>query len=78
MPKLMQHACATIQDIDCIGIVCMKTMNAAHRPRTAWTLRSMFNNDDDINYLTASIVLSFNLSSIIKVTEGDGMSLFKM
>ena len=56
----------------------MKTMNAAHRPRTAWTLRSMFNNDDDINYLTASIVLSFNLSSIIKVTEGDGMSLFKM
>ena len=40
----------------------MKAMNAAHRPRIAWTMGSMFDNDDDINYLTASMVLSFNLS----------------
>ena len=46
----------------CIGIVCMKAMNAAHRPRIAWTMGSMFDNDDDINHLTASMVLSFNLS----------------
>ena len=45
-----------------VGIVCMKAMNAAHRPRIAWTMRSMFDNDDDINYLTASMVLSFILS----------------
>ena len=40
----------------------MKAMNAAHRPRIAWTMGSMFDNDDDINYLTASMVLSFILS----------------
>ena len=35
---------------------------------------SMFDNDDDINYLTASMVLSFNLSRC----PAGGMSLFKM
>ena len=34
----------------------MKTMNAAHRPRIAWTVRTMFYYADDINYLTATIV----------------------
>ena len=34
----------------------MKTMNDAHRPRIAWTVRTMFYYADDINYLTAIIV----------------------
>ena len=38
----------------------MKKMNAAHRPRIAWTVRSMLDYAcdyaDDINYLTATIV----------------------
>ena len=34
----------------------MKTMNDAHRPRIAWTVRTMFYYADDINYLTATIV----------------------
>ena len=34
----------------------MKTMDGAHRPRIAWTVRAMFYYDDDINYLTAIIV----------------------
>ena len=34
----------------------MKTMDGAHRPRIAWTVRAMFYYDDDINYLTATIV----------------------
>ena len=31
-------------------------MNDAHRPRIAWTVRTMFYYADDINYLTATIV----------------------
>ena len=34
----------------------MKTRNAVHRSRIAWTMRSMFNYADDGNYLTATIV----------------------
>ena len=34
----------------------MKTMNDAHRPRIAWTMRSIFDYADDVNYLTATIV----------------------
>ena len=34
----------------------MKTRNAVHRLRIAWTMRSMFNYADDGNYLTATIV----------------------
>ena len=34
----------------------MKTTNAAHRPRIAWTMRSIFDYADDVNYLTATIV----------------------
>ena len=33
-----------------------ETMNAAHRPRIAWTVRTMFYYADDVNYLTATIV----------------------
>ena len=47
----------------------MKTMNAAHRPRIAWTVRTMFYYADDINYLTATIVPFIHMYMYTTITK---------